>query len=753
MNFMKKSLFLISVLFVVVAAFAQTGKKPTVKKDKAPTQKEMADMMKEAQLEIDNMDPETKQMMDSMGIKMPDFNQTKKKVADISDKQLAEAWEDENLVVPKRDATRIASIPKKITSDRLPAFLIALRKEVTTLLDADAATAGDKIYSYLMEKSVKKEDIGNVAAYLWTLGKSQLAIHLVSRVSVEAPTINNLSNYASMLSMLGAGHLAIPILDNINKQIPKNAIILNNLGQAWFGLGEIARAEKYLDSAIAIFPFHPQANLTKAAICESKGNKTQAIEALKKSIKHTYSKEKEDKLRKLGYKLTKENVSIPFKPVADPLGLGRFRQPDYPKSVSELIGLLPQWEAFDNDCNQKMATLQNELTEAGIKYEKNLKAVMTKSMQAINSGGTIPASALLPLYATKASLVLEEVVSHNEVKMEKLGEKFNVLGTELDQLRKTRKKAAPEAPCEAHISAENDFLNKYNELKQAYNKEALQVFKLLYNDMAYWSQYTSTDKDQYEIIQLGFMIDWIKKLKEYRPLLTARGYEFMGSECVEKKDSKPFKLAEWDFSANCQYKAEINYVLVKQQINCATTITTWDASFLSGLKYTTTDVGNEYLRSTLIVSPKVGIDGNFGPVKAGASVKADITLNMDKDGVTDWKTVIKAGTELGIGTSVGPIKAEATIGSGIEIEIDPTGVTDVNIVSTAKAEVGLEAPKSPGDKAIDEQINQGVDYVNKGLGKLDTKVEIGVESRSSIMSGHGSLTGMGILSGAKMSQW
>src|SRR5436190_2853526 len=745
---MKKYLSLLALLFAATIVFAQQGKK-TTEKEKPPTQKEMDEMMKEMQKAMNEMSPEDKKAMDSMGIKMPDTKQMKKNVVGISDQQLAEAWEDENRIVPKRDATRIASIPKNITSDRLPAFLTALRKEIMPLLDADAATDADKLYSYLMEKTVKKEDMSNVAAYLWTLGKAQLAIHLVSRVCVEAPTINNLNNYASMLSMLGAGHLAIPILENINKRIPKNPIILNNLGQAWFSLGEIARAEKYLDSAIAIFPFHPQANFTKAAIHVSKGNKTQAIEALKKSIKHTYSKEKEDKLRQLGYKLTKENVSIPFKPSADPLGLSSFRQPDYPKSVSELKMLKPQWEAFDADCDKKIAALQKELKEAEVKYEQNVKATMTKTMQAINNGGMIPASALTPLYATKAGLALEEVESHNEVKLKNLGKKFIALGTDLDQLQKTRKKAAPEAPCEAHIKAEDEYLNKHNTLLQAYNNEALQLFKHLSNDMAYWSQYTSTDKDQYEIIKLGFVIGWLEKLKEYRPLLTAGGYELY-SECVEKKDGKPFKLAEWDFSTNCKYKAEINYIVVKQQINCGTTTTTWDAK---GIKYTTTDVGNEYLRSTLIVSPKIGIDGNFGPVKAGASVKADVTVNFDKDGVTDWKTVIKAGTELGIGGSVGPLKAEATIGSGIEIEIDPSGVTDVNIVSTANVEIGIEAPKSPGDEAIDEQINQGVDLVNKGLGKLDTKVEIGVESRTSLMSGHGSVSGRGILSGVKMSQW
>ena len=217
---MKKYLSLLALLFAATIVFAQQGKK-TTEKEKPPTQKEMDEMMKEMQKAMDEMSPEDKKAMDSMGIKMPDTKQMKKNVAGISDQQLAEAWEDENRLVPKRDATRIASIPKNITSDRLPAFLTALRKEIMPLLDADAATDADKLYSYLMEKTVKKEDMGNVAAYLWTLGKAQLAIHLVSRVCVEAPTLNNLNNYASMLSMLGAGHLAIPILENINKQIPK----------------------------------------------------------------------------------------------------------------------------------------------------------------------------------------------------------------------------------------------------------------------------------------------------------------------------------------------------------------------------------------------------------------------------------------------------------------------------------------------------------------------------------------------------
>ena len=57
------------LLLFVTAAVAQSGKKPA--KEKPPTKKEMDDMMKEMQKAMNEMSPEDKKMMDSMGIKMP----------------------------------------------------------------------------------------------------------------------------------------------------------------------------------------------------------------------------------------------------------------------------------------------------------------------------------------------------------------------------------------------------------------------------------------------------------------------------------------------------------------------------------------------------------------------------------------------------------------------------------------------------------------------------------------------------------
>ena len=252
------------LLIIIGVTFAQSKPKP--RQEKPASKSEMEKMMKEAQMEIDNMDPETLRMMDSLGIKKPSF----KNVPTVSDKQLADANENENRIVPKKDVLRIAAIPKTATDGNMGAYIIAIQNKAAALLKPEVKNMADKIYSYIKSKSRNSAEAGNMATGLWAGGKPEIAYFTLGKICAEDPTnTDNLSNYASMLSMLGAQHLAIPILNNLNTKFPQNSTILNNLGQAWYGLGDIAKAEKYLDSAIRLYAYHPQATYTKSFIEES----------------------------------------------------------------------------------------------------------------------------------------------------------------------------------------------------------------------------------------------------------------------------------------------------------------------------------------------------------------------------------------------------------------------------------------------------------------------------------------------------
>ena len=81
---MKKYILVSLLLIIEATAFAQQTNKKTPAKDKPPTQKEVNDMMKEMQEAMDDISPEDKKMMDSMGIKMPDMKKATKDISGIS---------------------------------------------------------------------------------------------------------------------------------------------------------------------------------------------------------------------------------------------------------------------------------------------------------------------------------------------------------------------------------------------------------------------------------------------------------------------------------------------------------------------------------------------------------------------------------------------------------------------------------------------------------------------------------------------
>ena len=484
-----------------------------------------------------------------------------------------------------------------------------------------------------------------MASALWIAGKQELALMVIGKLCAADPSnTDNLSNYASMLSMLGAQHLAIPILNNLNIKFPKNSTLLNNLGQAWFGLGEISKAEKYLDSAIRIYSYHPQANLTKAAIEESNGNISKAIEAVKKSIKHGYTNEKEDKLRKLGYELNIRDLRFLFKSSSDPLGLEKFRRPDYPTSLSELKVLKPLWENFNNECDAAGAQLQKERESVYGIYEKSLK-----------SGGLMYG---LPLHIRKASLQLNELKAYYEVEFTRVAKQCKLLGEELDQIK--RKKVAPEKPCEAHQQAEDAFIKTYNEKKKTNDEDVLKVFKHFYNDMAYWSQYTAVSKAQFQLVILEFQEGWLSKLKEYEPLLSSP-LEY--SECINKKEAKePGKLAEFDDVA-CNYNDTMDLKVIVFYNNCSRMTSKFNLKFVEYTRYDNFNraEGDTYVSSTIKVSAEKGFD----------------KLKMD----------------------YGPLKLEAKVGAAIEMEFDRAGLKDINVMVEAKAGAGHNVY----DKGLEEE--------------------------------------------------
>ena len=286
---MKKQLLTITI-FILIACLQIDAQTKAKEKEKPPTNKEMEDMMKEAQKELDNLDPEAKKMMDSMGVKIPDMKKAQKTVSGVTDAQLKKAIEDENRIVPQKDVARInEALATTLNNGNISAFINKTQQAVLSKLSANTKSKGAEILQEILKL---KFSVVNTAVGLWMDGKPTLALYLMGEAcKAEPANDNNLNNYASFLTMCGAEQMALPILNNLTIRYPQNSTVLNNIAQAWLGLGDIQRAEKYADSAIRIYAAHPQANMAKCLIEESRGNIPAAIAAAKKSISEAYSTE------------------------------------------------------------------------------------------------------------------------------------------------------------------------------------------------------------------------------------------------------------------------------------------------------------------------------------------------------------------------------------------------------------------------------------------------------------------------------
>ena len=183
--------------------------------------------------------------------------------------------------------------------------------------------------------------IANAASGCWMMGNWEKAIFIMGKVCFDdMDDAENLNNYAAFLIDAGAEQAALPILEYLNSKYPENSTILNNLGQAWYGLGEMDKARKFLTAAIELYPNHSLANLTMSNIALAGPNPDtpSAVNFLKASLKENYDSEKEAELEKLGYTITLEDMpELRYPMKSDPVGMLEFVE-TFPEEYPSQIG-------------------------------------------------------------------------------------------------------------------------------------------------------------------------------------------------------------------------------------------------------------------------------------------------------------------------------------------------------------------------------------------------------------------------------
>ncbi len=655
---MKKYCILVVWCIYSVVSFAQQ-KNPT-------TVKEIKDKQKQAQQALDGLTPEQRKMMDEMGIKFPAANGSLP--AGTTDTQVALAVGGDG--VPTKNAVLIGSIPKiTLTAATLPAYIKTLNEYVEKSVAADAKSFGLQVYNSFKSNKYDAASTGNGALGFWATGNLEIAVFIMGRTSADDPSdADLLSNFAAMLSMGGAPQRAIPLLEYLNKLYPDNTTILNNLGQAWFYLGETDKADVQLEKVVRAFAYHPQANYTQCLIQQSKGNTSKAIDKLQHSLKYSFSQDKINLLRKLGYKMKGSDMRIPFRPDPNPLGLRNFVRPEAPVSLATEIPLKVEWDAFQNQLDEK----NMELSKAMQPYI-NQNAQQAQQLLKTGKGGASTLSE--NIYQSNADIHLNELNKDGgtgyrlKIAKAKIDSLFKDYQTKKDAQKKIIiKQNSSEAAEETELAKKGEnigydvcvverkfsdwvYANYNKPLEEAYQNYLHQLYLKITEEL-YWKQFKYTDA-AFEQEKLTAKKEWLSALRSTRYIETWGG----SSNCaMQEKKEAHYRLTDFD-DMHCAFKTSLDFICCKQIFECGKSRIEFDAGRFSGnFNFKFDDNGNnKFVKGTLeatVIDKSISV--GKGPLQAGASVKAGMGVEFSSHGIDDVYATGEASVNVGSNTVSDP---------------------------------------------------------------------------------------------------
>jgi Tfp pilus assembly protein PilF/protein-tyrosine-phosphatase len=772
---MKKIMLLACSSLLALTLTAQTQKpKPKPKsqapaksqaptKSQAPASQEMEALLKEAQQAINDLDPEEKKMMDSMGIKMPSFNNVPK----LTDQQLAQAYEEDGKLVPAKKTALINAMPKVILSnDALTAYVKNTNTSIAALIKPQSKVLTEKAMTQFKNDRYYGAMIAATANGMWMMGLKEPAVYLMGKAVEALPNADNYNNYAAYLTMTGAAHIAIPVLQKLNSIHHRNSTIYNNLGQAWLQLGEPEKGERYLDSAILIYANHPQANYTKCLLLESRGQIAEAAIALRKSLKHSVTKTKLDKLKSLEKKKSGSKYYLAMTYYSTSFDLGAYAAL-LPSSYTFTVGMdiEEDWIFARQQLSEVEAGLDAAIQKASEREANELGLLQQK----LSNGRSMGFS---PYYYRAISLAGSQLDAAYQFEVEKqtrsdveYAKKWAALKQEYEEAIRQEaerfgKLVADGANLQDNCAGETPIRNRYikaiNDLNIDFRNKKMK-------------EWTTEAYQQYDIIRAtapsaGSALKAILQLKkDYVSKLKGLPHEYFGAQqCIPPGPPKTRKqkgLPDYD-KVNCQMKSTLYVPLTGQiTIRCNQMDVEFNPTYLP-VKGSWTEnfntnrieeasVGITVKAVDLEVAGKFDEEGNLesGKVSVGKNIKG---LDVKVNGEFDASGFTKGSVDLGIDgslsllpksiTDAAPVDISLKGELGVGLELGPEGITDMyvkeghslDMSATMEAEFAETGAETEG---LINQVLKGAD-VQLDAPKVTTGATMSADNRWGVNSGY-----------------
>jgi len=605
------------------------------------------------------------------------------------DQKLASAMAGETDKLPEKDSKHIALIPSKpLTEEDLKAYCTGINEKLKQKIADSTYQNATALYQYFQDKGYDNQMAGNAAVGTYILGRPNIALILFGKVAESAPSNhNNLNNFAALLQMRGAGYKAIPLLNFLNTKYPGNSTILNNLGQAWYELGDTVKAMSNFRNVLKIYPFHSQTNFTLGCYFEAIGKSKAAIEHFERSNKESYDEDKVDRINNID-----QNHSGILTPKInlDPNGLKKIAIPFFPESCTEtLLFEETVLDPFQRGVDAEVERINGLLEEAMNNYAAN----PTQNM--LNYAGIYQ----VPYIANRTKIIQESFYDQEKLFSEKSQEVFDKITKMTDE---------HESICtEGHVKQYNtemyELRNTYAELCRVYAARGIE-----------FALYCNTGN--YDVLKYGFILKYLGSLGSLNPCLKT---------CTDKT-SEPnnfvTKLPDYD-DTNCKTKSSFDVGFGSIEIAC---------NILKA------KMGTDFIDKILKLP---GLEATIKiPVNGEIALTQDFRINGDFwDQITKCSVEISAGWKKKFGDEANPLniggmpasaeaRADVSALFGYEKGKDITLKTGVQVGVTGKFTTG------PMENSASSTVGGYLEFNSKGLSGAGVTSSANVKSSAEIFN-------------------
>lgn len=680
---------------------------------------------------------------------------------------------------PARLSSQSQNIPPPIHSEtELKAFVAKMSTSMEQRIQPSAMDLSRKILQQYQDDPHSIAMIASSANGLWVLGLKEPSVYLMTQAILRRPNSDHTNNLAAYLTMSGAPHMAIPMLDFLNEVHPGNSTVFNNLAHAWLDLGNEDKAEKYLDSAIQVYPYHPQANYTKALFHEARGDMLAANQAVRRSLKHSVTRTKLQKLYQLeeGKKLNPMDFNS-----KKPYFATTYNPKDYLDKLPSVYATTAgkevdrMWQAFYDQMNEELRRLDEAIASNREKAEKDLEELGLK-----NKNSLYPT--LSPYYIKSLALqgkymdlddyvrIMREDGDAATAYIMEWAELKNKFEKERNDALKDIEENAPSGSdllfnnCPVIFPLVNKNIEEINILNRKYRETSLKRWM----GNAFRKYNTLMDAAPTESIALQGILELKREIVS--KLLTLRHESYDLPDCVNEEELEVGRgsggpLRDFD-EVTCATVSTLYVPFTGQiTIRCNTMEVVFNPALIPvNGSFTSTYYGNREVITEASIGISVeGVDlngsskfdqeGNFtgGNVSLGTSVKG---VGVSVNGEFDSEGFTKGSVELGIENELGLLpqsiaeaaplelgmKGEAAVG----VELGPEGIEDWYVKESTELEVGASAEADIGEhgKEAIEYANEIAKVASGGKSdgipepKVSTGASVSADNRWSVNTGY-----------------